>query len=356
MRNKEEIKEILDHLQIQNKDVKFDEEAIFAEYQKNEDHQSLAIKILSVCGGILASLTFLAFMFLVGLYDSDIGLISLGSLSIIGGLLMSQIYGKIIMDTFSISAYVIGFVLTGLGLAMMEVDKNIISLIFMIIAAISLIIVRSYILNFVSVLIISGAVIVLMISNKTQDLIHLYILIFALLTTFLFLKEAKIISSKKSFSAMYSPVRIALVFSFLAGLILIGKYHLIPFSSDYLWISSVVIIANILFLIPKIFTILNISETAQKIGIYCISLAVLLPTMFCPGISGAILIILLSFLVNYKTSLVIGIVAFIYFISQYYYDLNITLLTKSIILFSCGILFIGLYLLTYKKLTSNEKV
>lgn len=356
MRNKEEIKEILDHLQIQNKDVKFDEEAIFAEYQKNEDHQSLAIKILSVCGGILASLTFLAFMFLVGLYDSDIGLISLGSLSIIGGLLISQIYGKIIMDTFSVSAYIIGFILIGLGLVITKVDENIISLIFMIIAIVSLIIVQSYILNFISVLIISGAIISLIMSSKISDLIQMYISLFAIITTFFFLKEAKIISSKNSFSRMYSPVRIALVFSFLAGLILIGKYHLIPFSSDYLWISSVVIIANILFLLPKIFTILNISATAQKIGIYCISLAVLLPTMFCPGISGAILIILLSFLVNYKTSLVIGIVAFIYFISQYYYDLNITLLTKSIILFSSGILFIGLYLLTHKKLASNEKV
>jgi hypothetical protein len=356
MKNKEEIKEILNHLQIQNKEVKFDEEVILAEYQKNEDHQSLAIKILSVCGGILASLTFLAFMFLVGLYDSDIGLISLGSLSIIGGVLLSRKYGKIILDTFSVSAYIIGFVLIGAGLVIMEVDKNIISLIFMIIAIASLVIVPSYILNFISVLIISGATIVLILSNNIHDAIHFYISIVVLLTTFFFLKEARIISLKKSFSAVYSPIRIALVFSFLAGLILVGKYHLIPFSSDYLWISSVVIIANILFLIPKIFTILNISATAQKIGIYCISLAVLLPTMFCPGISGAILIILLSFLVNYKTSLVIGIVAFIYFISQYYYDLNITLLTKSIILFSSGILFIGLYLLTHKKLTSNEKV
>jgi len=93
-----------------------------------------------------------------------------------------------------------------------------------------------------------------------------------------------------------------------------------------------------------------------KSGIYALSILLLLPTVLSPAISGAILIILLSFLVNYKTSLVIGIAAFIYFVSQYYYDLHFTLLTKSILLFSSGILFLGLYLLTHKKLTSNEKI
>ena len=60
--------------------------------------------------------------------------------------------------------------------------------------------------------------------------------------------------------------------------------------------------------------------------------------------------------VNYKTGLVIGIISFIYFISQYYYDLNFTLLTKSIILFSSGIVFILFYLFTNKKLNTNEKI
>ena len=46
----------------------------------------------------------------------------------------------------------------------------------------------------------------------------------------------------------------------------------------------------------------------------------------------------------------------IYFISQYYYDLNFTLLTKSILLFSSGVLFLLLYLFTHKNLTQNEKI
>jgi len=82
----------------------------------------------------------------------------------------------------------------------------------------------------------------------------------------------------------------------------------------------------------------------------------LVSTIFSPSISGAMIIVLLSFLVNYKTGLAIGIISLIYFISQYYYDLNFTLLTKSIILFSSGIVFLLFYLFTTKKLNSNEKI
>jgi uncharacterized membrane protein len=105
-----------------------------------------------------------------------------------------------------------------------------------------------------------------------------------------------------------------------------------------------------------LFKVLNINKTQHKVGIYIATVFVLLPTVFSPAISGAILLILLSFYVNYKTGLVLGVAAFLYFISQYYYDLNLTLLTKSILLFSSGVLFIALYLFTHKKLTTNEKV
>jgi len=81
-----------------------------------------------------------------------------------------------------------------------------------------------------------------------------------------------------------------------------------------------------------------------------------LPTAFSPVILGILLIILLSFLVNYKLGLSVGILTFIYFICQYYYDLNYTLLTKSILLFSSGILFLIFYIFIHKYLGSNEKI
>ncbi|MDH6251048.1 hypothetical protein M2347_000775 [Chryseobacterium sp. H1D6B] len=357
MRNKEEIKEVLDYFQaIDHKELKFDEEAILAAYQKNDGHQSLAIKILSIFGGISAGIVFLGALFITGIYDSDSGLLIFGILAVIGGLLINKIYDKIIIDTLSVSSYIIGFILLGVGLIKMEMSENTVCFLFILIAFASLLIVRTYIISFISVLIINGAIVTLIVSNNNFSGIQIYTSFLGIIVTALFLKEAKIISMNTAFSKLYNPVRIGLLFSFLAGLVLLGKSNIINISRDYLWVSSVIIILIILYVLSYLFDVLNISSTKQKGGIYVVSLFILLTTLLSPAISGAILIILLSFLVNYKTSLVMGIIAFIYFVSQYYYDLHFTLLTKSIFLFSSGVLFLVLYLLTRKKLTSNEKV
>lgn len=357
MKNKDDIKVLLDYFQnTEDNPLQFDEEAIASAYQKGNGNQSLSIKILSVFGGILASLAFLEFLFIARLFNSDIGLLVFGGIFIAGSIWLNKKYDKIIIDTVSVSSFIIGCALIGFGCGHLKIDENIISIAFIFIAFGSLSIVQNYMLSFVSVLIINGSILTLIIWNKGYDFIHIYVSSLALAMTYFFLKEATIITNSKALSKLYNPVRTGLIFSFLSGLVFLGKKGILPVSPDYIWLSSVIIISVIVYLISILFNILNITETRHKISIYIFTVLALLPTAFSPAISGAILIILLSFFINYKTGLVLGIISFIYFISQYYYDLNFTLLTKSILLFSTGVLFIALYLFTYKKLTANEKV
>jgi len=335
----------------------YNEEAILTEYQMQaENKSSLAIKLLSIFGGFLATLTFLGFLSITGLYDSAIGLLIFGVGFIIVSIWLNKEYDKLIIDTFSISTYIIGFVMLAFGLTKMEIDENIIALLISIIALSSLFITQNYILSFISVLVIATSFLNLIISNNLSNLIHLYIAVNTLALTYLFLNEAKIITTNSKLSRLYDPVRVGLIISLLFGLIAIGKRDLVPISQNYIWLSSIVIIFSILFLVNKISEINKIKSAKSKRLIYSLSFLILLPTILSPAISGAILIILLSFLVNYKTGLVIGVVSFIYFISQYYYDLNFTLLTKSIILFSSGIVFLVFYLFTNKKIETNEKI
>lgn len=357
MRNKDDIKVLLNYFQnTEDNTLEFDEEAIIAAYQKDDGNKSLAIKILSVFGGILASLAFLGFLAIAGLYNSDIGLIVFGGIFIAGSIWINKEYDKIIIDTVSVSFFIIGFILLGFGCGQLKMNENSLSIIFIIIALGSLSVVQNYILSFVSVLIINGSILTLIISNKGYDVIHIYVSVLALTLTYIFLKEAKIITTNNALSKLYNPIKIGLIFSFLLGLVILGKKGILPVSPDYIWLSSIVIISLIVYLISVLFDVLNITESRHKIGIYIFAVLTLLPTVLSPAISGAMLIILLSFLANYRTGLVTGIIFFIYFISQYYYDLNFTLLTKSILLFSTGVLFIALYLFTYKKLTANEKL
>ncbi|MEO9209703.1 MAG: DUF4401 domain-containing protein [Ginsengibacter sp.] len=357
MINKETIQELLDYFQhIEKKDLKFNKEAIEVAFQKNNAQQSLAIKVLSIFGGLLASIAFFGFFYITGLYNSELGLLVFGILFITSAFLININNEKLMLDAVSVSLFIIGGILFGMGLAKLEITNNGISIAFMIIAILSIFIGRNYILTFISVLIFNGAIIALILSNNNYELIHLYISAHAVLITYFFLKEAKIITINKSLSKLYNPIRIGLIFSFIGGLALITINGITHLSPQYIWISSVINIAFTIYVLSHLFELLNITQTKYKIGIYVISILLLVPTALSPAISGAILIILLSFLVNYKTAFVIGIIALIYFISQYYYDLNFTLLTKSILLFSSGVLFLLLYLFTHKNLTQNEKI
>ena len=334
-----------------------DENAIFEEYStQGENKSSLAIKVLSIFGGFLATLAFLGFLAIAGLYNSEFGLLMFGIGFIISAIWLNKEYDKLIIDTFSISIYVIGFALLAFGLSEMNVDENIIVILISLIAFSSLIIAQNFILSFISVLAINGCFLFLIISNNSYDLIHLYIAINTLIVAYFFVNEAKIISSNKKLLKLYDPIRIGLVISLLFGLISVGKRHLIPISQNLIWLSSVIMILVTLYLVYKIIKINEVKAFQNKAIIYSLSLLILSPTVFSPSISGAIMIILLSFLVNYKTGLAIGIISIVYFISQYYYDLNFTLLTKSIILFVSGVMFLLSYLFIIKNSTSNEKI
>lgn len=334
-----------------------DVNAIYEEYNRQEENKSsLAIKVLSIFGGFLATLAFLGFLVIAGLYNSEFGLLIFGIGFIISAIWLNKSYEKLIIDTFSISIYVIGFALFAFGLSEMSVDENMIAILISLIAFSSLIITQNFILSFISVLSISSGFIFLIIFNNSYDFIHLYVAMNTLILSYLFLNEAKVISSGKRLSKLYNPVRIGLVISLLFGLILLGKRHLIPISQNLIWLSSVVMILVTLYLVYKIVKINEVKDFKNKAIIYLLSLLILAPTVFSPSISGTIVIILLSFLVNYKTGLVIGVISIIYFISQYYYDLSFTLLTKSIILFVSGIMFLLSYLFIIKNSTSNEKI
>lgn len=357
MRNKDNIEELLSYLQRKSsKELSFENENIFKAYQKKEDQQSLAIKILSVFGGLMSGCAFVGFLFLTGLFESNQGLILFGSLCIAGSILLNKAVDKIIIDTISVTFYLIGFVLLGIGLSDSIDDESTICFIFMLIAFCSLLIVQNYIISFVSILMINGCIVALLTFNELNSWMYIYIALIAVFITFLFLNEAKILALKNIFSKLYDPLRSALVFTFLGTFIFVNNEKFFSFSYTYFIIASVVIILAILYVVYHLFKILNISKTQHK-TITLVATAVLLaPTANSPAISGAILIILLSFMVNYKTGFGLGIIAFIYFISMYYYDLQFTLLTKSIILFSSGILFLAIYFFTRKKLTSNEKI
>jgi hypothetical protein len=355
MKQENEIREIIEQVRHSTiPAVECNEEAILLEYRSQaEEKSSLAIKIVTVFGGLFATSTFMGFIMAAGLYSSGVGLALFGIISIAGAVWLNIAYNKLIIDTISISVFITGFILIGIGLSDLDVDENIISILFFILGFLTLMLAQNYIISFVSVLIISGALLALIAESEQYNFIHVYVSVFAFAFTYWFLQEARIITRSRKISRLYNPVRMGLVFSFLGGLILVGKKGIIPIAQDYVWVSSVVTIAAVMYVISILFAIFKTSSSEKAI-IYALSFILLLSTVMSPSISGSILIILVCFLVNHKTGFVAGIIGLIYFISQYYYDLGLTLLVKSILLFSTGILFSLICLFTYRKLKTND--
>lgn len=357
MSNNTNIKPLLDYLQnLVQKPLNFDEEAIATAYQKSAEKQSLSIKVLSILGGLLGSLAFLGFLVITGLYDSKVGLILFGVIFIAGAMLTSKVYDKIIIDTFNVSFYIIGLATIGIGLDKFRINEESLSIIFFFIALITLSIVRSYMLSFIAVLLASSSILALIISSNNYNFTHAYVAVVTVFMSYFILNEAKLITQNKTANRLYEPIRIGLIFSFLFGLFILGKRDLLPLSQDLIWLSGILVVCAVIYTLTKVMEVLHIHQKRQKIYIYVSCILVLLPSMLAPAVSGALLILLLCFLVNYKTGFAIGVISLIYFIGQYYYDLHFTLLTKSILLFSSGMLFIVLYLFFHRKLTSNEKI
>lgn len=356
MKSRDELKDLLNYFRLGGVEVSPEtDEAILLSCQNNVSQQSLAIKVLSIFGGLLASLAFLGFLFVAGIYDSAMGMFVCGLLCIGAAVAVNRTVDSILMDTGGVAFYLIGYFLFVVGLFQLKASDDTACLLSLVLSLVCLFIARGYILTFLSVLIANGAIMALIIINDRYDFIHIQVIFLSLFVTWYFLKEAKILAAGKPWNNMYEPVRTGLLFSLLGCLACLGKRGLFPLSPYYAWISSIGIVISILIVLFRLFEILHIQDRKDQAVIFILSFLLLLPTAASPAISGSLLIMLLGFLVNHKTGFVLGIASFVYFVSQYYYDLHFTLLTKSILLFASGVLFLLIYFITHKKLVSDEE-
>lgn len=352
------IENILEHIGATKSDFEYNQEHIKKTYQQEKNNDSsLILKILAFLGGNLATSFFITFLFFTGIYSSKAGLIVMGSLFLAMSVLINKIVKHAVIDTFTISVYLAGLTLLLLGFDLLKIDNNTIAIIAILIALGTLFVVPNYILSFTAILLFCSGVFALIIWNFAH-FEFLYVAINTLILSLLFLKEAHFLASNNRLSALYSPIKTGLL----------------------IWILIITVLLNIpdfwLFAIPKtqeqtangltieLFStailsfisiysaqyILNIYQlkTKQNLLWFYISIPfILIFNWYLPNVSIAIIITFLSFIVRFKSGIVLGVISIIGFISKYYYDLEISLLNKSIILMLSGAVFIGAYVILH---------
>ena len=336
----------------------FDKEGIENAIEiQSSQFSNLAIKILSVIGGFLGSLFFLGFLMLLGMYDTPLFALFVGAILMVTAIMIDRKETNVLLDTMSISNFLIGGFLIGFGLAdMLNWQFNLIILLAIMISSISFFLSKGFMLKMICVLIFNGGWLALILENRINTAFHFQIIFLVVGFIYLSLFESKLISKNKFWNENYKPLHAGFLVSLGIGLFFLAnswKFELYFFNG---WISAIAIFLANLFVVYKILEGLKINDEKSKMAIYILSVFVFFSTFLMPSIGGAILVLLTSYHIGHRVGIALGMIGLVYFGMQFYYDLNLTLLTKSIILMISGVVFLGVYYFYNKTFTAKESV
>ncbi len=273
---------------------------------------NLTIEVLSIIGGVLTAIFFLGFLVLSSILRSETSCLIAGSILIITTLFVNRLLTKPFLDAMNITCYIAGCILAGYG---MNRNMDVLFIVLIGISVVTMLLSKGFILTFLSVISFYMALFG-EITNLFSSLNPLNVAAVPIIAIFLFvnLSETKILSYTNGDFSKYKPIH------------------------SGLFVSCVLSLAG------------------HQVCIYLLCILICFPSLHAPYLSGSILLILICFQYGYKAESAVALLLFIYSISKYYYDLDITLLTKSITLFFTGIaLLIAWYIFTQKK-TRHEKI
>lgn len=336
-----------------NRPLTIDEPALMKNFRHDQEHEgSLGMKILSILGAFLATIFFLGFVLVAGIYESSEGLTVTGLVLLTTSYVLSRPkYAGLIADAFSVSFATCGYIMVIVGLMEPLSGEQGVAMAGVILAGIMLMLYENSIIAFLTTVTAAAWLLFLITDDWGTAGAHCYVGISAILLTTWFLSEGTLLKASALVNRRYTSIRTGLIFA-----VLLGAYYL----SDFRWWMAMEREPNwyvSLLLIPLVglvsWQILHqhVKKPGERIAYLLGVLTLLLPTVFAPAICAALLVLILSWHSGYQTGAVIAVLGLVYFVSRYYYDLNLTLFTKSMILAASGVLFLIAYRTLHHKIS-----
>ncbi|WP_276482417.1 DUF4401 domain-containing protein [Paraflavitalea pollutisoli] len=357
MKRTNEIPALLHRLQsLTGTDLSDSEATLVQAYQAKEKNRgSLIIRILMIAGGFLAMVFLLACLAVFGLFDSEGSIIVLGILFTIAGLVIVQAK-HLLVDTIAATAFMAGLILIGTGVAINNVSLTQVCLLMTITGLVCLVITNNSVLAFIAALTATGCVYFIFPASTNFVALFVTRAVLAWLFTLLITHEARVITLHPKMAMLYRPVCLAMTCSLLVGYFA-GWFQEFHHLHKYIhYIEPVAIIAAILYAIVPVLKRFGMTSRQATWKALTAAALLLIPTVFVPGVPVALLVLLLSFGWRYAAGIVLGIAALIYYICQYYYDLQLSLLMKAWLLLLPGALLIGLYFALHQHFQRDEKI
>jgi len=241
----------------------------------------------------------------------------LAGLFLVGlAIILNRVVKEMLVEVGSVAIIMSGYTLVGMGCFGLQMGNNFIANIFILLSLLVIVFSKNSINSFLALLVIAGTILWMIIYNKNYFLLHLYNAIAVAGMMYLHLFEAKLISGHPAAERLYGSLRSGMDLAVIMGLMTVSNMGILPPYPIMVWISSIVPMIAVLYLMTKFLTILEIDQPGSRMAVLLISAILLGLTAISPGISGALLILLLNFRSNIKTGFVIGILAlmgFLYF-------------------------------------------
>lgn len=195
-----------------------------------------------------------------------------------------------------------------------------------------------------SLLAITGALLVILYEWEMPELIHGLTLLLAVGAVAVWQQEFRLLASR------WSPIRTPLGYGLslaLFGLCLLSLLH--EYGATQWWLSAAGLALLLLYLA---FILLREVERPllSPVGLWALGAVALLliPAYQTPGILAAVIVLLLGYWRNNVLLLGLATVFLLFFLSAYYYNLEITLLNKSYILMGTGVVLLLLRFLFHQ--------
>jgi len=297
------------------------------------------IKALVGIAAWIAAFFLGAFLGVAGLIDSTESMLIFGSVLIVIAVVLKRLtrysifWGQL---AFAVVLAGQGLLIAGVGLR--DFDVTTIALFVVLLEVVIFALYPDALHRMLSVLAITAAIAVLLYEQAMPELIHGLIFLLAVGAVAVWQQEFRLLTSR------WFPVRAPLGYGLALSLFGLCLLTLVmEYGATLWWLSAAGLALVLLYLAYRLLYELE-RPLLSPVGLWAlVAVALLLiPAYQTPGILAAVIVLLLGFWRNNVLLMGLATLFLLFFLSAYYYNLEITLLNKSYILMGTGVVLLAL--------------
>lgn len=343
---------------LEGEPITINKESFIAETTHAGDSMSLVSKIFLTIGVLLGSLAVLALFFI------SFQLFQNHAVSLFVGICMTAfgIYANRNQKSFALYlvgtiAFLSGFIFINFGMLDTSSGPDINYPINILMALATIFLIRSFLLSLVAFNILIYCLLFLFFDGLNANSEFIIVPLFVLILYFLRKYENLVFSKATNWVERYD----ALSLSVLVCCLLLPTFNKVNYYSMgvvFNFHNTFLAFASTIVLLLTAWDALqkNNFSNQHKYSVLGILLLLCFVLVNAPMVLISIALLALSFASNYRSGLILSALSLIYALITYYYDMQLTLLSKSFLLMGAGALFLLGYFFINKRIWTNDEV